>query len=64
MGDISVLTQAGCRTRQERLRALLERHGLDATILYDKNEMADLTTKQRGTLKTMIKAELEMRRKK
>jgi Xaa-Pro aminopeptidase len=39
MGDISVLTQAGCRTRQERLRALLERHGLDATILYDKNEI-------------------------
>lgn len=32
--------------------------------LYDKDEMADLTTKQRGTLKTMIKAELEMRRKK
>jgi hypothetical protein len=31
--------------------------------LYDKDEMADLTTKQRGALKVMIKAELEMRRK-
>ena len=31
--------------------------------LYDKDEMIDLTPKQRGTLKTMIKAELEARRK-
>jgi hypothetical protein len=31
--------------------------------LYDKDEMADLTPKQRGTLKALIKAELEMRRK-
>ena len=30
---------------------------------YDKDEMADLTPKQRVTLKAMIKAELEMRRK-
>ena len=32
--------------------------------LYDKDEMADLTPKQRGALKAMIKAELEARRKK
>ena len=31
--------------------------------LYDKDEMADLTPKQRGALKAMIKTELEMRRK-
>jgi Xaa-Pro dipeptidase len=34
-----VLTQAGCQDRQERLRALLARLGLDATILYDPNEI-------------------------
>ena len=31
--------------------------------LYDKDEMADLTPKQRGALKAMIKAELETRRR-
>lgn len=31
--------------------------------LYDKDEVADLTTKQRKSLKLMIKAELEARRK-
>jgi hypothetical protein len=31
--------------------------------LYDKDEMADLTPKQRGVLKAMIKAELETRRR-
>jgi hypothetical protein len=31
--------------------------------LYDKDEMADLTPKQRAVLKAMIKAELEARRK-
>ena len=31
--------------------------------LYDKDEMADLTPKQHGALKAMIKTELEMRRK-
>ena len=31
--------------------------------LYDKDEMADLTAKQRGVLKAMIKAELEGRRR-
>lgn len=31
--------------------------------LYDKDEMADLTPKQRGVLKAMIKAELEARRR-
>jgi len=31
--------------------------------LYDKDEMADLTPKQRGELKAMIKTELEARRK-
>jgi hypothetical protein len=30
--------------------------------LYDKDEMADLTPKQRKTLKTMLKTELESRR--
>ena len=30
--------------------------------LYDKDEMADLTPKQRSALKVMIKAELESRR--
>lgn len=30
--------------------------------LYDKDEMADLTPKQRGALKAMIKLELEKRR--
>ena len=32
--------------------------------LYDKDEMADLTAKQRKELKAMIKAELESRRMK
>jgi hypothetical protein len=32
--------------------------------LYDKDEMADLTPKQRTALKAMIKTELESRRKK
>jgi len=32
--------------------------------LYDKDEMADLTSKQRKELKAMIKAELESRRMK
>ena len=31
--------------------------------LYAKDEMTDLTSKQRGALKVMIKAELETRRK-
>ena len=31
--------------------------------LYNKDEMADLTPQQRKTLKAMIKAELEARRK-
>jgi hypothetical protein len=31
--------------------------------LYDKDEMSDLTPKQRRAFKAMIKAELEMRRK-
>ena len=31
--------------------------------LYDKDEIADLTPKQRGALKAMIKSELESRRK-
>jgi hypothetical protein len=31
--------------------------------LYDKDEMADLTAKQRGVLKAMIKSELEGRRR-
>jgi hypothetical protein len=31
--------------------------------LYDKDEMSDLTPKQRKTLKAMIKAEVEARRK-
>jgi mRNA-degrading endonuclease RelE of RelBE toxin-antitoxin system len=31
--------------------------------VYDKDEMADLTPKQRKVLKAMIKAELEARRK-
>ena len=31
--------------------------------LYDKDEMADLTPQQRKAFKTMIKAELEARRK-
>ena len=31
--------------------------------LYDKDEMADLTPRQRKVLKAMIKAELEARRK-
>jgi hypothetical protein len=30
--------------------------------LYDKNEMANLTTQQRKALRTLIKAELEARR--
>ena len=32
--------------------------------LYDKDEMADLTPKERSALKALIKAELENRRKK
>ena len=32
--------------------------------LYDKDEMADLTPKQRKTLKAMIKAELDARSRK
>ncbi len=32
--------------------------------LYDKDEMADLTSQQRKSLKAVIKAELEFRRKK
>lgn len=31
--------------------------------VYDKDEMADLTSQQRKALKAMIKAELEERRK-
>ena len=31
--------------------------------IYDKDEMSDLTTSQRETLKQMIKSELETRRK-
>jgi len=31
--------------------------------LYDKDEMADLTPQQRKSLKAMIKAELEARKK-
>jgi len=31
--------------------------------MYDKDEMADLTSQQRKALKAMIKAELEARRK-
>ena len=43
MGDCRVLTQAGCRTRQDRFRALLERRGLDAAIFFDPNEIFYLT---------------------
>lgn len=32
--------------------------------LFDKNEMADLTSQQRKGFKTMLKAELESRRQK
>lgn len=38
-----MLTQAGCRTRQERFRALLMARGLDAAILYDPHEVYYLT---------------------
>lgn len=31
--------------------------------LYDKDEMADLTAKQRAALKEFVKTELKMRRK-
>lgn len=31
--------------------------------LYDKDEMADLTPKQRASLKDLVKAELQLRRK-
>ena len=38
-----MLTQAGCRARQERFRSLLTARALDAAILYDPNEIYYLT---------------------
>jgi Xaa-Pro dipeptidase len=38
-----VLTQAGCRTRQDRLRALLTARGLDAAVFFNANEIYYLT---------------------
>jgi Xaa-Pro aminopeptidase len=43
MGHSKVLTQSGCQLRQDRFRALLERRGLDAAILFDANEIFYLT---------------------
>src|SRR6476469_292400 len=43
MGDRRVLTQAGCRSRQDRFRTLMERRDLDATIFFDQNEIFYLT---------------------
>jgi hypothetical protein len=38
-------------------------YGRELTTLYDKDEMSDLTAKQRNALKAMIKAEVEARKK-
>jgi len=74
--DISEKCVEHCKTRfADRRRGKGKRGGLRVIYywwsagmqfwlytLYDKDEMADMTAKQRKVLKTMLKAELDARR--
>lgn len=43
-----MLSQEGCRTRQERFRALLEREGIDAAVISDARDVYYFTGFQAG----------------